>query len=649
MNELVEWPDISRKIYSAVSDPASSADSFFSWLISFDGLLENAVADLQHAFIASQTDVELLIASWCNGNTQDTDYEFIAPLLCAKILNLYPDIQTWEKVRSLAANSAVVEYGLRNAMLALCKQNSDVEEIYVQLITSVFNAIECGKLTPSFHRQRNDNANRLSAWANTREKLEQVWRGIHLADPTGFQEAELFALLADIDFEKLIALLNSSENPFLLDSILMVSGAGMFTPRLERWKRLAASAAPAFSDEGEWNENIFLPLLLSHVMSRLQELPHQLLKREKVPEEIFRAELEALTEIIAKTLSVRPDYAGIVTRWSAWLTRQILLDERGCEDLYRPSFAYSLLNDALGRKASAISLPDSSPPQAPAWEVLSYYAARSNYAHDNSYPLQDVTIFNRLWRPESSEISKVALDQFSSRLSMFYRREGQPFPGLASHLFAFPLVQQGNTAEEWLALWNSAYLIREVAEFGFADSPSEKYTLRHQVGEMLLVLCTTGIAALDQLAGLFTEGQQRYQQDVIDLHQHLYDAVTEMMTIDDTINTKYWKEAYLHLCLRRAIWDKSLGDASTESLFVPSEYPTFNQYLHYYRSDLKDLIAMLSSCMRNNISPVALKAVLLESDIELSQIIDHIKKLNGIDGQRYPLNQKEIADLHPLL
>jgi hypothetical protein len=122
-----------------------------------------------------------------------------------------------------------------------------------------------------------------------------------------------------------------------------------------------------------------------------------------------------------------------------------------------------------------------------------------------------------------------------------------------------------------------------------------------------------------------------------------------MMTIDDTINTKYWKEAYLHLCLRRAIWDNSLGDASTESLFVPSEYPTFNQYLRYYRSDLKDMIVMLSSCMRNSINPAALKAALLDSDIELSQIIDHLKKLNGIDGQRYPLNKKEIASLHPLL
>lgn len=645
---MSEWPDISRNT-AAGSSIVPSPEAFLSWLISYEAFLNCAVVELEQAFLESEADVGSLITSWCDDNSLSDDEDFVAPLLCAKILHMHPDVTTWIKVRCVAANSSAIEYGLRHAMLALCKQNAEVQSIYIQLITSVHNAIECGNLTPSFHQKRNDNADRLSAWANTHEKLEQIWRGFHLADPTGFQEAGLFALLADIDFERLIAILNSSENPFLIDSILMVSGAGMFSPRLERWKRLAGSAALAFSNKGEWNENILLPLLLSHVGTRLQELPHLLLKREKVSEDIFRAELEELTTIIAKTLSVRLDFAGIITRWSAWLMRQILLDDSGEDDISRPSFAYSMLNDALGRYASTVTLPESSSPHVPAWEKLSYYAARSNYAHDNSYPLQDVAVFSHLWTLGAQEVTPATLDDISNHLSIYYRREGQNFPGLASHLFAYPLVQQSNVAVDWLALWNSAYLLREVAEFGFAETPSEKYTLRHQIGEMLLVLCSTGIAMLDQHVASFISGQTDNQQKCITLHMYLFDAITEMMTIDDTINTKYWKEAYLHLCLRRAIWDSSLGNTSTESLFVPSEYPTFNQYLRYYRSDLKELVVMLSSCIRNSISPTVLKAVLLESGIELSKIIDHLKKLNGIDKQRYPLNQKAIEDLHSLL
>lgn len=64
-------------------------------------------------------------------------------------------------------------------------------------------------------------------------------------------------------------------------------------------------------------------------------------------------------------------------------------------------------------------------------------------------------------------------------------------------------------------------------------------------------------------------------QSFLDMHRYLHFAVKEMMSVDDTINIKHLKQLFLHLCLRRVIWDGSLMDKAQQSLFPSAEKPDF--------------------------------------------------------------------------
>jgi hypothetical protein len=647
MNELIEWPDIRLKNNAQMGADDKSPSDFISWILENKQKFEKCMADLSQVLISedSKNWVQLL-SDWCKINHLNYDEDIVTTLFCAEILHRHPEIDTWISVREIMRNSSAVEYWLKNAMLAQCSTNPVVKNIYASLISNIFCLIDSGKLLSP---RQAEIMEQLSYWNQSSRKLEEIWRGFRFTDPRFFAESGLFSVLAEIDFASLVKLLNSSSNPILIDSVLMLSGAGLFSPRLSRWKDFAQSAADAFSEDGSWNGNILLPMLLAHVCERLKDLPYQLLRQGKMIEDLYKEELEQLTEYIANTLSVRSDFTGIVTRWSAWLMRNVILSDQDSQDFKKPDFVFPILNDALGRHSSKLNLPETSPTDASDWEVLCYFSARSNFAHSKNYKLQSISTFEKIWQRDGNNFSAEHNLKLDSLLSLHFRREGQSFPGHSAHFFAYPLVQCSNTAEHWLSLWNSAYFLREIAEFGLADTPSERYSLRHNIGEFLLILCTTGIAALDQMAGLYENGESRDLQILLNLHKHLHFAVMEMMSIDDTINTKHWKELYLHLCLRRVIWDSSLMSESQLSLFPSDEKPDFRDYLAYYHSDIKELVGMLSSAIINGANPSEVKRNIQEAGIELHIIISQLKEFNRLDENRYPLDVNAIEKLDPLL
>lgn len=647
MNELMEWPDVRLKSPVRVNNDVKLPGDFISWLAENKSVLDSCLADLRNPFLSEPPENWIkLLHSWCSEKNILDDADIVLTLFCAELLHRHPEVTTWISVREVIMNSYAVEYRIKNALLALCNINQEAKNTYVSLFSEVFHAIERGDLKLHRHSELTDQ---LSHWEQSTNKLEEIWRGFRYSDPKIFAESSLFSVLADIDINQMADLLNASRNPVLIDTVLMVSGAGMFSPRLSRWREFALSAEQAFSQDGHWNGSIFLPMLLAHVCDRMKDIPFELVRQGKMIEDQYKSEINALADSIAHTLYGRSDFAGIVTRWSAWLMRNIVLSDQDVKDFKRPVYALSILKDSLGRLISQLNLPETSPSDAPDWEPLCYFSARSSFAHDNNYKLQNNNVFEQLWQRDGDSFSLEQSHKLNRILSLHFRREGQSFPGISSHLLAYPLVQLGDTAARWLSLWNSAYFLREAAEFGLPEAPSERYSLRHNIGECLLVLCASGLAALDQMSVQLEEGKLSTPQCFLDMHQYLHFAVKEMLSVDDTINIKHWKQLFLHLCLRRVIWDDSLMDKVQQSLFPPTEKPDFQDYLEYYHSDIADLAGMLSSAIRNNANTEAVKILVTAANINLAEIVDQLKWLNQVDDRRYSLDMNVISDLKPLL
>ncbi|MEL1881401.1 hypothetical protein AAA295_24005 [Klebsiella variicola] len=647
MNELMEWPDVRLKNPVRVNNDIKSTGDFISWLAEKKSVLDNCLADLMHPFLSESPENRIdLILSWCSEKNIMDDADIILTLFCAESLHRHPEVTTWISVREVIVNSYAVEYWIKNALLALCNIYQEARHTYTSLFSEIFYAIERGDLKSNRHSELTDQ---LSHWELSANKLEEIWRGFRYSDPRMFAESSLFSFLADIDINQMASLLNKSRNPVLIDAVLMVSGAGMFSPRLSRWREFVLLAEQAFSQDGHWNGSIFLPMLLAHVCDRMKDIPFELVRRGKMIEDQYKSEIHALADSIAHTLYGRSDFAGIVTRWSAWLMRNIVLSDQDSKDFKHPDYALSILNDSLGRHTSQLNLPETSPSDAPDWETLCYFSARSSFANDNNSKLQNNNVFEQLWQRGADSFSLAQSHKLHRILSLHFRREGQSFPGISSHLLAYPLVQLGDTAARWLSLWNSAYFLREAAEFGLPEAPSERYSLRHNIGECLLVLCASGLAALDQMSVQLEEGKLSTPQSFLDMHQYLHFAVKEMMSIDDTINIKHWKQLFLHLCLRRVIWDGSLMDEAQHSFFPPTEKPDFQDYLEYYHFDIMDLAGMLSSAIRNNANTEAIKVLVTAANINLVEIIGQLKWLNQVDERRYSLNMDVISDLKPLL
>jgi len=647
MNELMEWPDVKLKSPVRVNNEIKSPSDFISWLAENKYVLDNCLADLRHTFLSESPENRIeLIHSWCSDKNVMDDADIILTLFCAELLHRHPEVKTWISVREVIMNSYAVEYWIKNALLAICNIYQEARHTYASLISEVFHAIERGDLKSNRHSELTEQ---LSHWERSANKLEEIWRGFRYSDPRMFSESSLFSFLADIDINQIVSLLNASRNPVLIDTVLMVSGAGMFSPRLSRWREFALSAEQAFSQDGHWNGSIFLPMLLAHVCDRMKDIPFELVRQGKMIEDQYKSEIHALADSIAHTLYGRSDFAGIVTRWSAWLMRNIVLSDQDSKDFKRPVYALSILNDSLGCLTKELNLPETSPSDAPDWETLCYFSARSSFANDQNCKLQNNIVFEQLWQRGVDSFSLEQSHKLNHILSLHFRREGQSFPGISSHLLAYPLVQLGDTAKRWLSLWNNAYFLREAAEFGLPEAPSERYSLRHNIGECLLVLCTSGLAALDQMSVQLEEGKLSTPQSFLDMHQYLHFAVKEMMSIDDTINIKHWKQLFLHLCLRRVIWDGSLMDEPQHSFFPPTEKPDIQDYLEYYQSDITDLAGMLSSAIRNNANTEAIKVLVIAANINLAEIVGQLKWLNQVDERRYSLNMDVISDLKPLL
>ncbi|MNG78221.1 hypothetical protein D3C79_367880 [compost metagenome] len=646
------WPDTKLAVQNNPQQFSidKRVDDFFSWLMAFPGVVQECA---QNAFESGfHQDAETLltfITDQAKGKISDEENDVFLTLVCASVLSVSPNIETWKVIRKIISNSWAAENWISQAMLALCKTKITIAETYATLIKDIFYAVESNTLRSQFENRENERNNFVEYWSQQQNKLEEIWWQLRRFDSLLLEESRLFPVLAKMDPDGFVDLLSSSRDPFVIQSALAVSGAGHFSPRLEFWELLMHRAPVAFSETGTWNGELLLPLLLSHIYARLTNIPDRLFHEFDLSEEAFKEELNPLTAHIGKIIGAREDAAGIVTRWGAWLMRNFMLGEAEINNLKRPAYLYGMMVDALGQGTANISLPDTSPPESPAWESMCYFAVRASFVYEKCHTAPPLDEFKNLWCAAKSTDYFPALIRAKTKLSLHFHREGLPVPGLISRAFAFMFITLGETSENWLTMWQSSYFMREIAEFGSHDRKSDEYSDRHDAGSLMLILCSTGIAAFDNLAYEGCNGNQVALSDAISLFKHLASAMMEMMAVDDTINAPLWKNLYLHLCLRRLIWDKLIINRPERDLFSPCTRPSLGDILDYYKAEPMDLCLLLSSCLSNGIPSAMLKGVVATEGIDLQVVLDKLHYMNSLSESKFPLNKRLVQDIEGLM
>lgn len=646
------WPDTKLTLQNSPHHSSSDkrVEDFFSWLMVFPGLVQECAESAVQAGYHKDAETLLsFISNRANGKITEDEHDIYLTLMCASVLSISPDIESWKVIRKIIANSWAAENWLGNAMLALCKTQSSISGIYSRLIKDIFHAVETNTLRSQFENREKERNNLIEYWSQQNNRLEEIWWQLRRFDSLSIEESCLFSVLATTDPNGFAELLASSKDPFVIQSALDVSGAGHFSPRLDFWDFLMARAPSSFNESGTWTGELLLPLLLSHIYARLTSMPGKLLNEFELDEDEFKAELDEVTAHIGKVISTRDDSAGIITRWGSWLMRNFMLGEAEINNLKRPFYLYGMMVDALGRNTARVCLPDTSPPESASWECMCYFALRSSFAHEGGHAAPPLNVFQGLWRATKSSDYFPALTHAKTKLSLYFRREGAAVPGLTSHAFAYPFIKPGETSDNWLTMWKSSYFMREVAEFGSRDSASDDYSDRHDAGALMLILCSIGMAAFDRLAYEVSNGDSVALTDAINLFTHLDNALKEMMALDDTINVPHWKNLYLHLCLRRLIWDKSIINRPDRDLFISDSQPDISDILEYYKAEPTDLSLLLSSCLSNGITEATLKGTVAKLGIDLPRLLDKLRYLHSLSDRKFPLNSKLMQDIETLM
>lgn len=578
------------------------------------------------------------------------DLDMLLTVACAVALERDPRLETWLRIKKVSYNSWQIESWLYTSMAALVRKHAGTRDAYIKLAKLLFNQLESGCLKPESQRQAEARENSLAYWENAEYQLDELWDGLRHADFMSYEdEMRVFGLLSEIattDFQQLIA---GSRNPVLVNAALLCAGVGAFSPRFAQWESCVTAAPLAFSENGSWTGSLVLPLLLSHSRDELLE-PGRYVPRHEANEVEVAALTDQVYELVSAvvdTLSTREDAPATFRRWSTWLMRQMLgSKESDFNDIRSASFVDNALLQAIGKAMQGQQLPVAVPKEAAPWEPWCYLCVRSSFAHDGVLDTPSFENFASEWNitPENWHGSqgRGLLERASRHLPR------NDFPGLSANLLVIPLVQRSDFASAWKQLWDCAYHLREVLEFGSFDGGKNNYSDRTDASRLLLLLGCMGLACFDQAAVRLAEAAESPAEQMASLYEALAAAALEVLYVDDTLNREKWQILLQHLALRRVYWDTDFTADNRVSVFT-GQFPTIQDYLMYFQADPSELVAFLHACMLNQLDTSALRKELQDASVDLRACVETLKKLNTLRDHRYPIRHEAVRAIQLLM
>lgn len=630
-------------------------ESFLGMMAQIDGDASRPIASLAESLMTSNepSEVESLQELAQQQTKLPFDTDMLLTLACAWALRSNPQLATWLTVRRVAYNSWQIEHWLNEAMAAYVQKDVKAREAYIDLAIRLFKALESGELKSEISHKNEEREVAWEHWKSAEYPLEELWWGLRDSDFMSYEEEmRIFGLLSEIapaDFQQLIT---GSHNPFLVDAALLSAGVGAFSPRFSQWEVCAKGAPLAFSQDGSWTGSVLLPLLLVHARNELLESGRQVPRYGADEAEVasLTAQVTELVQAVVNVLASREDAPAMFARWSVWLMRQVLHPrEESFNDIRSHSFVDNALLEAMGKAMSRQEQPQllAIPEDAAPWEAWCYRCVQSSFAHGG---LIDTPFFKEF----VSQWQLTPEDWHGSRGRGLLRRAslhlpGDDIPGLSANLLVFPLASRSGFASGWQQLWDSAYYLREVLEFGSVDAGTRIYSDRADASRLLLLLGCMGLACFDQAASRLEVSPERLAEEMTSLHGALAAATMEALHLDDTLNRDKWQTLLQHLALRRVYWDGSYTAENRTVLFAEQHEPTIQDYLGYFQADSGDLIAFLHACMINELDAPTLRRELRSASVDLHVCVDTLNRLHGLREHRYPIDNRAIKAIKPLM
>lgn len=575
-------------------------------------------------------------------------------LACAETLAKAPSLQTWQNVRNLTYHSWQLELWLFDIMMVCVEEKSGTKDSYIKLAKEIFERLDSFQLTSLSDSHNKEREQFRDAWNESSDKLEEIWWGLRWSSSMNYEEEfPLFKVLATLDVDEFLATVSQSRNPYLVNSVILAGGA---FSKFSFWEKLAALAPTAFTVEGTWNASVMMPLLLVGARNQLLQAGHQISHFDTSDADVKNVmqEIADLTEAVIVILNKRQDALPLFARWSTWLMRQLLM--KGIKDannVHSSAVVDAALINAIGRKLKVRDVnPEPNPPSdAPAWEAWCYQAVLALQAHSGFIPTPDCKSFLNEWVLNLDDWAGKRGKQLRERANLIVTMT-KDIPGDAVRFLAYPVAMSDSPVNFWIALWNDTHPLREIVEFGDADTLGDgDYKARGEAGQLLLLVFCIGLAILDQRVTQCASSHSHNEKDSVKLHAALALAVREMREIDDTLNREQWLQAVRNLAVRRLIWEHSatMGEKSGQpSVFSPADKPTFSDYLSAAKNDVMELLAVLQMTLLNESDQVIVLDKLHAASINLPKTIAIAKQLNAISPRKYPFDEVQFKLLSEL-
>ncbi|MBW7902524.1 MAG: hypothetical protein H3C26_13670 [Rhodocyclaceae bacterium] len=559
-------------------------------------------------------------------------------LACAEALAAAPSLATWERVRKLQSNSWQIENWLSGVMKVCAEGDAGKRDAFIGLAETAFKALDAFALVSQFERRNTERKQFGENWNERADKLEEIWFGRCDVDFFEYEESPLFRLLAALAPAEFIRIVSQSRNPHLVNSAL-VHGEAWSTFSL--WKEFARSAPTAFDADGTWNGSVMIPLLLVMARGELMQATRisPRFDASEIETENARQEIPKLSSAIVEILAKRLDALPLFARWSTWLMRQRLLQcGTAANGMRTSSDVDDALIEAIGLALKGKALVPESPADAPTWEAWCYRAVLASHAHSGFIAVPGCEGFLGEWAIGFDDWADARGKRLRARADLITTLNKE-IPGDAAHALAYPIAMSESPVNKWLALWDATLVLREVVEFG------EEYQERGEAGRLLLLVFCMGLAILDQRVAQHPASDSVQARDLARLHEALALAVREMREIDVSLNREQWRQANRHLAVRRLIWEEKASNAGAGpnfSVFLPTDKPTFDDYLIETQNDVMELVPLLQMARRNGAADKAVREKLVAASIDLSRIVATARRLNEISARRYPMDEMQM-------
>jgi hypothetical protein len=472
--------------------------------------------------------------------------------------------------------------------------------------------------------------------------LRELWSGAPRSRLSWMpSEVDILAhIYLALDLKRLAELLDRFDNPYQVWAVLNGWGGLGLDRSFSTWSEMFQHAQPSFEDDGRWTRKTLEPLLLAIAANAIGQarLP------KDTADDVVTArgeELNLLLAEISQIISQKHRGSSLGLRWGAWLFRISAGGGSSDEEPYPRDLRQAVtplwrMLEALGRSDAAsdwnsITVPDAFPE-----EVLCLLAAKAIAADERKSTFPSIEPLLRC-TPDAPE-DFLGADAIATRMltTPFSSYNTRP-DALKYRVLAF-LFLQDDPVSLYRDFWRRTITLRELAEHWQTADQGDG---RSDAKQVLAMVIAIGLNVVDLYAdsrSIRDTNLSRNSQQFGDLFQLIYDALREMQAIE-LFNQPFWSSLYIHLLVRRAIYENSrIGDVAIAAPLLPAMEPTLSTMLCNVAGVTHPFFNGLDSLVRNGVPLERIASALRASGVDLVSMIEAAKCLNKIDERPpYPI------------